>query len=87
MPRTLIVDYRYNPRNQAMSTVTLEEAQAHLSELVEQLIPGEEMAITRGPDTVAPRKLSKRRVPGLMRGKLTIVSDDDEHLKDFAEYQ
>jgi antitoxin (DNA-binding transcriptional repressor) of toxin-antitoxin stability system len=81
----------HDPKNQAMSTVTLEEAQAHLSELVEQLIPGEEMAITRGPDTVAvlvaPRKLSKRRVPGLMRGKLAIVSGDDEHLKDFAEYQ
>ena len=30
-----------------MSTVTLEEAQVHLSELVEQLIPGEELAITR----------------------------------------
>ena len=77
-------------RNKAMSTVTLEEAQAHLPELVEQLIAGEEIAITRGTETVAVlvgrQRSPKRRVAGLMRGKLTIVSDDDEHLKDFAEY-
>ena len=86
MPRTLIVDLW----NKVMSTVTLEEAQAHLPELVEQLIAGEEMTITRGAETVAVlvgcQKSPKRRVAGLMRGKLTIVSDDDEHLKDFAEY-
>jgi hypothetical protein len=27
-----------------------------------------------------------KRVPGLWKGKVTILSDDDEHLKDFAEY-
>ena len=30
-----------------MSTVTLEEAQAHLSELIDRLQPGEEIVITR----------------------------------------
>jgi hypothetical protein len=30
--------------------------------------------------------MSKPREPGLLRGFITIVSDDDEHLKDFAEY-
>ena len=30
-----------------MSTVTLEEAQAHLPQLIERLQPGEEIVITR----------------------------------------
>jgi hypothetical protein len=25
-------------------------------------------------------------VPGLMKGKLTVIAEDDEHLKDFEEY-
>ena len=29
---------------------------------------------------------SPQREPGLWKGKLTILSDDDEHLKDFEEY-
>jgi len=36
-----------------MSTVTLADAQARLPELVRQLAPGEEIAITDGDDTVA----------------------------------
>jgi hypothetical protein len=27
-----------------------------------------------------------RRAPGLFKGVLTILKDDDEHLQDFAEY-
>ena len=30
--------------------------------------------------------LLKPRVPGSAKGKIVIVSDDDEHLQDFAEY-
>jgi hypothetical protein len=30
--------------------------------------------------------LRKPRQPGTCRGLLMIVSDDDEHLEDFAEY-
>jgi antitoxin (DNA-binding transcriptional repressor) of toxin-antitoxin stability system len=36
-----------------MSTVTLEEAQAHLPQLIEQLQPGEEIVITRDEKPVA----------------------------------
>ena len=47
-----------------MSTVTLEEAQAHLSELIERLDPGEEILIT---DQAQPwpklRRLSGARGP------------------------
>ena len=29
---------------------------------------------------------TQRPGPGLCRGMLTVVADDDDHLKDFAEY-
>jgi prevent-host-death family protein len=74
-----------------MPTVTLEEAQAHLAELIERLQPGESLLITRSEKPVArltaeesPQR--KPRQPGICKGMLTIVTDDDEHLKDFAEY-
>ena len=70
-----------------MNAVTLEQAQAHLPELIERLKPGEEVEITRGSHTVA--KLVSQRRPrafGLGKGILTIVKDDDEHLKEFEEY-
>ncbi len=74
-----------------MPTVTLEEAQAKLPELIDGLQPGESLIITRDAKPVA-RLLSeeqsklKPRVPGLAKGLLTIIEDNDEHLKDFAEY-
>jgi antitoxin (DNA-binding transcriptional repressor) of toxin-antitoxin stability system len=74
-----------------MPTVTLEEAQAHLPELIERLQPGEPLLITRNQQPIArllaeepPKR--KPRQPGNCKGMLTIVADDDEHLKDFAEY-
>ena len=74
-----------------MSTVTLEEAQAHLPQLIERLQPGEEIVITRDQKPVArllaeERPKRKPRQPGNCKGMLTIVADDEEHLKDFAEY-
>lgn len=33
-----------------------------------------------------PRAQLRRPMPGLSRGMLTIVADDDKHLKDFKEY-
>ena len=74
-----------------MSTVTLEEAQAHLSELIERLQPGETLVITRNEKPVArllaegPLKREPRKA-GSAKGLLTIVRDDGEHLKDFEEY-
>jgi prevent-host-death family protein len=74
-----------------MPTITLEEAQAHLAELIERLQPGESLLITRSERPVArltAEELPKRkpRQPGNCKGMLTIIADDDEHLKDFAEY-
>ena len=73
-----------------MPTVTIEEAQARLPELIEQLAPGEEVVITRNAQPVAKlvsqpsEKLSP--VFGRGKGKIIIVSEDDEHLKDFEEH-
>jgi prevent-host-death family protein len=73
--------------------VTIQEAQAKLPELIHKLTPGEEVVITENNQPVAklvgelPKaKPGQRPPPGLCKGWITIVSDDDEHLKDFAEY-
>ena len=72
-------------------TVSLEEAQGRLKELILQLGPGDELIITENDRPIAtlcakPDAERKRRVPGLGKGMITILSDDDEHLDDFAEY-
>jgi antitoxin (DNA-binding transcriptional repressor) of toxin-antitoxin stability system len=70
-------------------TIPLEEAQRHLTEIIDKLSPGEEVLLTRGNVSVARlvgEKKLPRPGPGLGKGMITIVSDDDEHLKDFAEY-
>jgi antitoxin (DNA-binding transcriptional repressor) of toxin-antitoxin stability system len=72
-------------------TVTLIQAQADLVGLIRRLSPGEEVVITENERTVArlkaePTSPPQRPGPGLLKGMITIVEDDDEHLKDFAEY-
>jgi antitoxin (DNA-binding transcriptional repressor) of toxin-antitoxin stability system len=73
-----------------VSTVTIEEAQARLPGLIAELKPGEAVLITQDDRPVArlvaERKARKPRNPGSAVGQLTIVSEDDEHLKDFKEY-
>ena len=74
-----------------MHTVTIEEAQAKLPEIIDKLIPGEELIITQNNWPVAKlvgqrRSVRKRRQPGSAKGKFTILAEDDEYLKDFAEY-
>ncbi len=75
-----------------MTTVTIEEAQANLKELIHRMTPGDELVITENEQVIAKlvsepaSKARLRRGPGLGKGMLTIVSDDDDHLKDFAEY-
>ena len=74
-----------------MSTVTLEEAQANLPEIIDKLAPGEELIITRNDQPVAKlvgqlRPAHKPRQPGSAKGKLIILAEDDEHLEDLKEY-
>ena len=76
-----------------MATVTIQEAQAKLPDLIHNLSPGDEVVITENNQPVAKLVSEKpkakpglRPPPGLGKGLITIVSDDAEHLNDFAEY-
>ena len=76
-----------------MATVTIQEAQAKLPDLIHKLMPGDELVITENNQPVAklvsepPKQKPGLRPPsGLGKGCITIIMDDDEHLKDFAEY-
>ena len=76
------------------TTVTMEEAQAKLKELIHQLVPGEEVIITENEQTVAklvsePAKPSpkQRPGPGLCKGMITYMAPDfDAPLEDMKEY-
>lgn len=74
-----------------MTSVTIEEAKAHLQDLIAQLEPGEPLLITQNERPVArliaeaPTQRPPRKA-GSARGMLVILADDDEHLQDFAEY-
>ena len=73
-----------------MPTLSIDQVQARLPELIEQLRPGVELVITRGELPVATLAASAaerpRAVFGSCCGMLTILAEDDEHLLDFAEY-
>ena len=75
-----------------MNMVTIEEAQAKLSELIDKLTPGEEVVITQNDQPVArlvgePSHVRKPRQPGSAKGKILYMADDfDAPLEDFKEY-
>lgn len=75
-----------------MSIITLEDAQARLPELIEQLHPGEEIVITRNQKPVA-RLVAEGKPPkqprrlGTLKGAVLYVAPDfDAPLEDFKEY-
>ena len=71
-------------------TVSIEQAQLSLKYLIEKTARGEKVLIMQDQQPVAELvaiPLSKPApVFGSCKGMLTIVSEDDEHLKDFEEY-
>lgn len=71
-------------------TVTINQAQAHLAELIAKVAVGEEVVITEGEKPVAQLVAAPAAKPkpqyGSCKGKLIILAEDDEHLKDFEEY-
>ncbi|BAU12094.1 hypothetical protein LEP3755_26230 [Leptolyngbya sp. NIES-3755] len=74
-----------------MAQITLEEAQLRLPELIADLQPGEEVQILSENRIVArliteARPQRKPRKPGSAMGTLVILSEDDDHLKDFSDY-
>jgi antitoxin (DNA-binding transcriptional repressor) of toxin-antitoxin stability system len=76
------------------ATITIEEAQSRLKELIDQLAPGEEIVITNNRQSVAklvspPAKPASgmRPPPGLGKGMITFIAPDfDAPLEDMTEY-
>jgi prevent-host-death family protein len=74
----------------AMSaSITVEEAQAHLKEIIDQLAPGDEVVITEHQQPIARlvgARQAERRL-GTMRGTVRYMAPDfDASLEDFKEY-
>ncbi len=75
------------------ATITVEEAQANLKDLIHQLPPGGEIIITENAQPVAklvcePAKAVKQRpAPGMFPGSIIHMAPDfDAPLDEFKEY-
>ena len=77
-----------------MTTVSIQEAEARLSELIHKLKPGDEVVITENNQPVArlvpaagqPPKMPRQ--PGTLSGTVTHMAPDfDAPLEDFKEYR
>lgn len=69
--------------------ISIEDASAQLGGLIRDLGPHDEIVLTENDKPVArivPDSSPKKRTPGVWKGMLTIVSEDDEHLEDFRDY-
>jgi antitoxin (DNA-binding transcriptional repressor) of toxin-antitoxin stability system len=75
-----------------MTTMTIEDAQERLPELIEQLQPGEEIVITRDQTPVArlvgeAKPAARPRRFGTQKGTILYMAPDfDAPLEDFREY-
>ena len=74
------------------TTITVEEAQSKLKELIDKLAPGEEVIITENQQRVArlvgerPARLP-RPAPGLGKGSILYMAPDfDDPPDEFREY-
>lgn len=68
-----------------MSTVSVHEAKLHLSRLLQMVEAGEEVIIARGGEPVAkliPLAKKLPRVPGRLKGKISMGPDFDGPLPD-----
>ncbi len=75
-----------------MSTITIQDAQAKLSDLIHTMAPGEELLITENDRTVAklvvtPQTERKLRQLGTMRGTVLSMEHFDDPLEEFEEYR
>ena len=74
-----------------MHTVTLEEAKAHLDELIQEAGAGGEIVITRDEKPIArlsaPSRETRRWAAfGLLKGEIEMAPDFDAPLEDFRPY-
>jgi antitoxin (DNA-binding transcriptional repressor) of toxin-antitoxin stability system len=71
------------------AAITVEEAQAHLKELIGKLAPGEELVITDNQQPVAKLVAARpaERKLGTMKGTVRYMAPDfDAPIEDFKEY-
>lgn len=73
-----------------MYTVGIHEAKTHLSKLIERVLEGQEVIISRSGEPVAKllpidKKPLKKRVPGMDKGKVWIADDFDEIPEGFED--
>ena len=75
-----------------MSTITIQEAQATLSDLIHRLAAGDEVTITENDRPVAkltptePSPLKRVRQFGTMAGTVLSMEHFDDLLEEFEEY-
>jgi antitoxin (DNA-binding transcriptional repressor) of toxin-antitoxin stability system len=73
-----------------MTTVTLQDAQARLPQLLAKMQPGEELTITQAGQPIAQVKKADRTSwpckAGSAAGKIHMSPDFDAPLEDFKEY-
>jgi len=74
-----------------MTTITIEEAHAHLEELIHRLRPGGEVVITENDQQVAKLVAAlppSRKIPklGTQPGSVLSMEHFDDPLDDFKEY-
>jgi antitoxin (DNA-binding transcriptional repressor) of toxin-antitoxin stability system len=75
-----------------MATISIQQAQSNLSELIHRLSPGEEIVIMEDDRPVArltaeSRPITPPRPPGFLRGSvLSMAPDFDAPLDEFKEY-
>jgi antitoxin (DNA-binding transcriptional repressor) of toxin-antitoxin stability system len=91
-PSEEVCDLCPSEEEETMTTVSIQQAQAALPELIHRLTPDEEVVITEGDQPVArlTRTTGERPVPrrlGTMRGTVLYMAPDfDAPLEDFKEY-
>jgi antitoxin (DNA-binding transcriptional repressor) of toxin-antitoxin stability system len=73
-----------------MQTLSVEEVEGHLGEVIDNLAPGEELVLTRGDQPVATIKAtSPRQGPrfGTMKGTITYIAPDFDAIPEgFEDY-
>jgi len=76
-----------------MTTISIEDAQAKLADLIRSLLPGDELIITDFRHPVARLTMTNgthvsiARKPGTLRGTVTYIAPDfDALLDDFKDY-
>ncbi len=74
-----------------MMTVTIQEAQAQLTDLIHRLRDGDEVVITENDQPVAKLARTEPKIEwpckaGSAKGKIWMAPDFDAPLEDFREY-